>query len=166
LVARYTSCRSSFARATLKGLLALDIENRLTLAQELWDSIVEEAQSGTELPIAEVERRELDDRLREDDQDPEGAISWPEAVEPRREPALGDQRAHSFRVDHQAARPLRCRPADHNSHAPCGVSCLLTRSRGLLAPGTSGAEVADPGVRRWAHGFDLRGRHQRQGGGQ
>ena len=67
------------ATPTLKELLALDVETRLKLVQELWDSIVKDAQSGAELPISEAERRELDDRLREDDKDPEGAISWPEA---------------------------------------------------------------------------------------
>ncbi len=67
------------ATSTLKELLALDVETRLTLVHELWDSIVKEAQAGAELPIAEVERQELDDRLLEDDKVPEGAISWPEA---------------------------------------------------------------------------------------
>jgi putative addiction module component (TIGR02574 family) len=67
------------ATPTLKELLSLDVETRLTLVQELWNSIVNDAQSDAELPISEAERRELDDRLREDDEDPEGAISWREA---------------------------------------------------------------------------------------
>jgi putative addiction module component (TIGR02574 family) len=67
------------AAPTLKELLAFDVETRLTLVQELWDSIVKDAQSGSELAISEAERLELDDRLREDDEDPEGAIPWPEA---------------------------------------------------------------------------------------
>jgi hypothetical protein len=40
---------------------------------------VKDAQAGAELPISDSERRELDDRLREDDEHPEDAISWSEA---------------------------------------------------------------------------------------
>ena len=67
------------ATPTLKELLALDIETRLALVQELWDSIVKDAQAGAELAISDGERRELDDRLREDDEQPEHAIPWHEA---------------------------------------------------------------------------------------
>jgi len=63
----------------LKELLALDVETRLALVQQLWDSIVKDAQTDTELPLAEAEHRELDDRLREDDEHPESAIPWSEA---------------------------------------------------------------------------------------
>ena len=62
----------------LKELLALDVQTRLALVQELWDSIVKDAQSG-DLPISEPERQELDQRLREDDEHPENAIPWSEA---------------------------------------------------------------------------------------
>jgi len=63
----------------LKELLALDVQTRLALVQELWDSIVKDAQSGAELPISDSGRHDLDDRLREDDENPEGAIPWSEA---------------------------------------------------------------------------------------
>jgi putative addiction module component (TIGR02574 family) len=63
----------------LKELLALDVQTRLTLVHELWDSIVKDAQAGSVLPISESERRELDERLREDDEQPGDAISWSEA---------------------------------------------------------------------------------------
>ena len=63
----------------LKELLALDVQTRLALVQELWDSIVKDAQTGTELPISDSERHELDDRLREDDEHPETAVPWSEA---------------------------------------------------------------------------------------
>ena len=62
----------------LNELLALDVQTRLALVR-LWDSIIKDAQSGTELPISDAERGELDDRLREDDEHPDAAISWPEA---------------------------------------------------------------------------------------
>jgi putative addiction module component (TIGR02574 family) len=63
----------------LKELLALDVETRLALVQELWDSVVKDAQAGAELPLSDSERHELDDRLREDDERPDGAIPWSEA---------------------------------------------------------------------------------------
>jgi putative addiction module component (TIGR02574 family) len=44
-----------------------------------WDSILKDAQGGAELPVSEAERAELDNRLREDDEHPDAAISWTEA---------------------------------------------------------------------------------------
>jgi putative addiction module component (TIGR02574 family) len=64
------------AAPSLKELLALDVETRLALVQSLWDSIVADAQSGAELPLSDADRRELDDRLRQDDEHPEDAIPW------------------------------------------------------------------------------------------
>lgn len=63
----------------MKDLLALDVETRLAVVQELWDSIIADAQASTDLPVSESDRRELDDRLREDDEHPERAVPWPEA---------------------------------------------------------------------------------------
>jgi len=57
-------------------LLALDLETRLALVQKLWDSIVEDASRGVELPLAASDHELLDQRLREDDEDPEAAIPW------------------------------------------------------------------------------------------
>ena len=67
------------ATPSLKELLALDVETRLALVQELWDSIVKDAQAGAELAVSDVERGELDERLREDDEHPADAIPWNEA---------------------------------------------------------------------------------------
>jgi putative addiction module component (TIGR02574 family) len=67
------------AAPNVKELLALDVKERLALVQELWDSIVSDAQGAAELPVTETERRDLDDRLREDDEHPDAAISWAEA---------------------------------------------------------------------------------------
>lgn len=64
------------AAPSLKELLALDVETRLALVQSLWDSIVADAQAGAELPLSDADRRELDDRLREDDEHPGNAIPW------------------------------------------------------------------------------------------
>ena len=55
-------------------LLALDLETRLALVQKLWDSIVEDAIMGIELPLAASDHELLDQRLREDDEDPHAAI--------------------------------------------------------------------------------------------
>lgn len=63
----------------VKELLALDVQARLALVQELWDSIVRDEQTGDTLPVTDSERRELDERLREDDEHPDAAISWSEA---------------------------------------------------------------------------------------
>jgi putative addiction module component (TIGR02574 family) len=57
-------------------LLALDLETRLALVQKLWDSIVEEANAGAELPLSAEDRDLLGQRLREDDEDPDAAIPW------------------------------------------------------------------------------------------
>jgi putative addiction module component (TIGR02574 family) len=63
----------------LSELLALDVQTRLALVHKLWDSILSDAEAGAELPISDEERSELDDRLREDDERPQDAISWAEA---------------------------------------------------------------------------------------
>jgi putative addiction module component (TIGR02574 family) len=67
------------AAPNFKDLLALDVQTRLALVQELWDSIVRDAQTGDALPVSDAERRELDQRLREDDVQPDAAIAWSEA---------------------------------------------------------------------------------------
>lgn len=67
------------AAPSIKELLALDVETRIALVQELWDSIVADARAGAELHVSDAERQELDSRLREDDEDPDAAIPWPEA---------------------------------------------------------------------------------------
>jgi putative addiction module component (TIGR02574 family) len=70
----------------LKELLALDVPTRLALVQELWNSIVVYAQSGSQLPITDSERQALDDRIREDDEHPDDSISWTEARARLRQP--------------------------------------------------------------------------------
>ena len=69
------------AERKIDELLALDVQTRLAIVQELWDSIVKDAQAGAELPISQRERELLDERLREDDEDPGAAIPWSEARE-------------------------------------------------------------------------------------
>ncbi|MFN0249601.1 MAG: hypothetical protein ACKV2T_22140 [Kofleriaceae bacterium] len=73
------SYRFLVASPNLDELLALDVQTRLTLVQELGDSIAQDAQAGAELPVLDDERCELDHGLREDDEHPKQAIPWPEA---------------------------------------------------------------------------------------
>ena len=67
------------ATPSLKELLALDVETRLELVQELWDSILKDANAGAELGVSDEERRDLDERLRDDDEHPDDAIPWTDA---------------------------------------------------------------------------------------
>ena len=63
----------------IDDLLVLDVETRLVLVQKLWDSILEDARDGTAMPVSPQERALLDERLREDDDDPAAAVPWAEA---------------------------------------------------------------------------------------
>ena len=67
------------AAPDVRELLELDLETRLALVQQLWDSIVEDASSGAELPLSAEHRALLDQRVQEDDEDPGAAIPWAEA---------------------------------------------------------------------------------------
>lgn len=69
------------AASDVKKLLELDLETRLALVQQLWDSIVHDASTGAKIPLTVVERELLDQRLREDDAEPDAAIPWTEARE-------------------------------------------------------------------------------------
>jgi putative addiction module component (TIGR02574 family) len=62
----------------VQKLLQLDLETRLALVQQLWDSIVEDANTGAVLPLSANERALLDERLRQDDEDPDAALPWAE----------------------------------------------------------------------------------------
>ena len=58
------------------ALFELDVEARLQLVQELWDSIVDDAARAAQLPLNAADRALLADRLQEDDDDPEAAVPW------------------------------------------------------------------------------------------
>jgi putative addiction module component (TIGR02574 family) len=62
----------------IQHLRELDLETRLALVQELWNSIVEDASAGAQLPLDDGECELLEQRLREDDEDPDAAIPWDE----------------------------------------------------------------------------------------
>jgi len=67
------------ATRDVQELLELDVETRLALVQELWNSIVDDTAAGAELPLSAQARALLDERLSEDDEDPGSAISWDDA---------------------------------------------------------------------------------------
>ena len=56
---------------SLADLLKLSPAERIQLAQDLWDSILEESEA---LPLTEEQRREFERRLAAHDQDPSSAL--------------------------------------------------------------------------------------------
>ena len=63
---------------SLSEVLELPIDERLRLAEAIWDSIGEVRES---LPVTESQRRELDRRLDAYYADPSGGSPWPEVRE-------------------------------------------------------------------------------------
>ncbi len=55
------------------GLDRLSVEDRLTLAQQLWDSIAEEV---NRLPLTTAQQQEIDRRLAAHRANPQAAIPW------------------------------------------------------------------------------------------
>ena len=55
------------------GLDRLSVEDRLALAQQLWDSIAEEVER---LPLTQAQRQEVDRRLAAHRANPQTAIPW------------------------------------------------------------------------------------------
>ena len=61
-------------KALLKELLELTPEERIELAQDLWDSIAQEEMP----PLTEAQKRELDRRIAEHEKNPERTAPWEE----------------------------------------------------------------------------------------
>lgn len=60
-------------------VLKLPAAERIRLAQELWDSIIPEAEVAPDLlPLSEEQVQELERRLTEHERDPSSAIPWEE----------------------------------------------------------------------------------------
>ena len=57
------------------GIERLGIEERLTLVEELWDSI---AADSTALPLTQAQRAELDRRIAEHEANPNDVVPWEE----------------------------------------------------------------------------------------
>jgi putative addiction module component (TIGR02574 family) len=59
--------------ATLNEIVALSVEERINLVQDIWDSIAAE-QGCAEL--TEAQRQELDRRIDSDESDPDNVMTW------------------------------------------------------------------------------------------
>jgi len=57
------------------GIDRLGIEERLTLVEELWDSI---AADSSAIPLTQTQRDELDRRIAEHEANPDDVVSWEE----------------------------------------------------------------------------------------
>lgn len=55
------------------GIDRLPIEERLTLVEEIWDSI---AADSNAVPLTDAQRAELQKRMAEDDANPDDALPW------------------------------------------------------------------------------------------
>lgn len=66
-------------------LLKLSPAERIQLAQDLWDSILDEPEA---VPLTEEQHQELDRRLAEHERDPSTAIPW-EVVRSRLQERFG-----------------------------------------------------------------------------
>ena len=61
------------ARLSLDDIQRLSVSERVQLAEQIWDSIVETPDA---LPIPETQIQELDRRLKLHNEDPEAAQPW------------------------------------------------------------------------------------------
>jgi putative addiction module component (TIGR02574 family) len=63
--------------ASLKslGIDRLNLEERIALVEEIWESI---ASSSEALPLTETQRKELDRRIAEHEAAPERVVAWAE----------------------------------------------------------------------------------------
>ncbi len=57
------------------GIERLGIEERLTLVEQLWDSI---AADSSAVPLTEAQRTELDRRIAEHEATPDNVVPWEE----------------------------------------------------------------------------------------
>ncbi|MPY76607.1 MAG: hypothetical protein GEU87_20405 [Alphaproteobacteria bacterium] len=55
------------------GIDQLGLEERLTLVEEIWDSI---AADSSAVPLTDAQRAELERRYAEDEANPDDVISW------------------------------------------------------------------------------------------
>ena len=58
------------------GIDRLGIEERLTLVEEIWDSIASDSNS---VPLTDAQRSELDRRIADHEKDPNDVIAWHDA---------------------------------------------------------------------------------------
>jgi putative addiction module component (TIGR02574 family) len=67
------------AMPSTRELLELDVQTRLKLIDELWESVVNDLNDPSKpnsLPISDATRALLDERMREYSADPAAALRW------------------------------------------------------------------------------------------
>lgn len=69
--------------ADVAKILALPVEERLRLIELIWESL---SASAAEIPLSDVHRKILDERLAEHERDPDDVISHAEALIMARSP--------------------------------------------------------------------------------
>lgn len=57
------------------GIERLGVEERLTLVEEIWDSIVADSAA---VPLTQAQRDELDRRIADHEANPDDVVSWEE----------------------------------------------------------------------------------------
>ena len=58
------------------GIDRLGVEEKLSLVEEIWDSI---AADSANVPLTDAQRRELDRRIADHEANPDDVVSWEEA---------------------------------------------------------------------------------------
>jgi len=58
------------------GIDRLGLEDRLSLVEEIWDSI---AADSAAVPLTDAQRAELDSRIADHEANPDDVVSWEEA---------------------------------------------------------------------------------------
>jgi putative addiction module component (TIGR02574 family) len=67
---------AAMGTVNMAAILGLSVEDRITLAERIWDSIAADA---TTLPLTEEQREELERRLDDHRPTPHEVIGWEEA---------------------------------------------------------------------------------------
>jgi putative addiction module component (TIGR02574 family) len=60
-------------KVDLRDILELSVEDRISVAQEIWDSVAEDPNS---IPLTAEQRAELERRLAEHAMHPENVVAW------------------------------------------------------------------------------------------
>ena len=64
------------ARVDMADILDLSVEDRIALAERIWDSVAADAST---VPLTEEQRIELERRLEDHQRNPNDVVSWEEA---------------------------------------------------------------------------------------
>jgi putative addiction module component (TIGR02574 family) len=62
-------------KVTVEDTLQMSVQERIQLAQDIWDSITADPNA---VPVSEAERQEIQRRLEAHERDPDSTIPWDE----------------------------------------------------------------------------------------